>query len=370
MIPIMNILDKIALTKIKGIGPKLSRTLLTHCGSVDDIFNSSKKDLLSIPGIGPAVVQNILSKDYLREAEAELNFVQKHQIEAIWLEDSKYPRRLRHCEDAPILLYYKGRADLNPVRTVSIVGSRNATHYGRRICERLVEELSALDVQIISGLAYGIDILAHRNAIKQHIPTIGVLGHGLDRIYPSAHREVASKMLEHGGLLTEYPSGTNPDKQNFPMRNRIIAGLADVTIVVEAAMKGGALITAEIANSYHRDVCAFPGSIEQEYSAGCNYLIKTHRAHLIRHAEDLCYLMNWEPEPTRAEKQLPVIPKNLSRDEEKVYSFLSEQELEQATIDQIAYHCDWPQSKLAIILLEMEIAGHLLSLPGKVFKLI
>jgi DNA processing protein len=177
-------------------------------------------------------------------------------------------------------------------------------------------------------------------------------------------------MLNNGGLLTEFPSGTNPDRQNFPMRNRIIAGLADVTIVIEAAMKGGALITAEIANGYNRDVCAFPGSIEQEYSAGCNYLIKTNRAHLIRHAEDLCYLMNWDAISIKPEKQLVLLPKNRSRDEQKVYNFLSEQELEQATIDQIAYYCDWPQSKLAIILLEMELEGHLLSLPGKVFKLI
>lgn len=366
----MNILDKIALTKIKGIGPKLSRSLITHYGCVDDIFNSSKKDLLAVPGVGPSAVDSILSKSYLREAEAELEFVQKHQIEVVWIGDHSYPRRLKHCEDAPILLYYKGNADLNPVRTVSIVGSRNSTHYGQRICEKLVEQLAVLDVQIISGLAYGIDVLAHRNSIKQQIPTIGVLGHGLDRIYPAAHREVASKMLDNGGLLTEFPSGTNPDRQNFPMRNRIIAGLADVTIVVEAAMKGGALITAEIANGYNRDVCAFPGSIEQEYSAGCNYLIKTNRAHLIRNAEDLCYLMNWDSKPVSVEKQLSLIPKNLSRDEQKVHAFLAEQELEQATIDQIADYCDWPQSKLAIILLEMELEGHLLSLPGKVFKLI
>lgn len=366
----MNILDKIALTKIKGIGPKLSRILLTHCGSVEAVFNSSKKDLLSIPGIGPSAVESILSKTYLKEAEAEIEFIQRHQIEAIWIEDDNYPSRLRHCEDAPILLYYKGSTGLNPPRVVSIVGSRNSTRYGQRICEKLVEGLAALDIHVVSGLAYGIDVLAHQYAVRHQIPTIGVLGHGLDRIYPASHREIAAKMLENGGLLTEFPSGTNPDRQNFPMRNRIIAGLADVTIVVEAAMKGGALITAEIANSYNRDVCAFPGSIEQEYSAGCNYLIKTNRAHLIRNAEDLCYLMNWDVLPAKAEKQLVLLPKSLSRDEQKVYSFLSEQEIEQATIDQIAIYCDWPQSKLAIILLEMELEGHIISLPGKVFKLI
>lgn len=366
----MDILDKIALTKIKGIGPKLSRNLLNHCDSVDVIFNSSKKELLSIPGIGPSAVESILSKSYLKEAEAELEFIQKHHIEVLWIEDDKYPRRLHNCEDAPILLYYKGNADLNPFRTVSIVGTRNATPYGKRICEQLIDGLSALDVQVVSGLAYGIDVMAHRHSVKQQIPTIGVLGHGLDRIYPAVHREIASKMLAHGGLLTEFPSGTNPDRPNFPMRNRIIAGLSDVTIVVEAAMKGGALITAEIANSYNRDVCAFPGSIEQEYSAGCNYLIKTNRAHLIRNIDDLCYLMDWESIPSKTEKQLVIAPSDLSRDEQKVHKFLADQELEQSTIDQIANHCDWPQSKLAIILLEMEIKGLLLSLPGKIFKLI
>lgn len=365
----MNILEKIALTKIKGIGPKTSRLLLAYCGSIEEIFSSSKKKLLAIPGVGAGMADTILSKSYMKDAEEELAFIQKHQIELLWLEDPNYPKRLKHCEDAPLVLYFKGNCDLNPPRSISIVGTRNATAYGKRICEELIQELKPYGVQIISGLAYGIDIQAHRQALKQQIPTIGVLGHGLDRIYPATHREIASKMIETGGLLTEFPAGTNPDRQNFPMRNRIIAGISDVTIVVEAAFKGGALITAEIANTYNRDVCAFPGGIDQEYSAGCNYLIKTNRAHLIRNAEDLCYLMNWELKDTvSAPKQLPLIPQVFSKDETKVYHYLKEEE--QATIDEIALHCDWPQSKLAIILLEMEMKGHLLSLPGKVFKLI
>jgi len=365
----MNNIEKIALTKIKGIGPKLSRLLLAYCESAESVFSSSKKQLLSIPGIGPASVDSILSKTSLKEAEEELNFVEKHNIQVLWIEDDNYPQRLKHCEDAPILLYYKGEGSLNPQKAVSIVGTRNATSYGKRICEELVQDLKDLDVQVISGLAYGIDVHAHRLAVKNDLSTIGILGHGLDRIYPAAHRDIASRMIQHGGLLTEFPSGTNPDRQNFPMRNRIIAGLSDVTIVIEAAIKGGALITAEIANTYNRDVCAFPGRIDQEYSAGCNYLIKTNRAHLIRHADDLCYLMNWErTETVMQAKQLTILPSNLSKDEQKVYNFLKEHE--QATIDAIALHLDWPQSKLAIILLEMEINNHLLSLPGKVYKLI
>jgi len=365
----MNILEKIALTKIKGVGPKISRLLLAYCGSVDAIFSSNKKQLMAIPGIGSQTVDSILSKTCLKEAEQELDFIQRHKIEMLWLEDVAYPKRLKHCDDAPLLLYFKGEGDLNPRRTVSIVGSRNATTYGKRICEQLVEGLRPYNVQIISGLAYGVDIQSHREALKNNMSTIGVLGHGLDRIYPSSHRDIASKMLKEGGLMTEFPSGTTPERSNFPMRNRIIAGLSDVTIVVEAAFKGGALITAEIANTYNRDVCAFPGGIDQEYSAGCNYLIKTHRAHLIRHAEDVGYLMNWDTmDALPKERQLPLLPVDLSKDEVKVYNFLKEQE--QATIDEIALHCDWPQSKLAIILLEMEMKGHLLSLPGKIFRLL
>ena len=292
----MNILEKIALTKIKGIGPKMGRILLAYIGSVEEIFRSSKKQLLTIPNIGEYIVNNIVSKTYLKDAEQEYNFIQKHGIEIVWIEDKGYPLRLKNCDDAPILLYYKGSARLNFPRVISIVGARNATPYGTKICEDFIQHLKDYDVQIVSGLAYGIDSLAHKDALKYHIPTIGVLGHGLDRIYPSAHRELASRMLKNGGLLTEFPTGTNPESQNFPMRNRIIAGLADVTVVIEASQKSDALITAEIANTYNRDVCAFPGAIDQRYSAGCNYLIKTHRAHLIRHAADLAHLMNWNKE--------------------------------------------------------------------------
>lgn len=363
----MNILEKIALTKIKGIGPKMSRILLAYCGSVEAIFNNPKKQLLQIPGIGTTIVNAIHSKVYLTAAEEELKFIEKHNIDLLWIEDEKYPKRLKSCEDAPILLYYKGNANLNPKRTISIVGTRNASNYGKQICESFIHELKNLDVQIISGLAYGIDALSHKQSLKNNIDTIAVLGHGLDRIYPSSHRELASKILSQGGLLTEFASGTNPDRQNFPMRNRIIAGLSDVTIVVEAAQRGGALITAEIANSYNRDVCAFPGGIDQEYSAGCNYLIKTNRAHLIRNAEDLCYLMNWESNEQKAtNKQLKLIPGDLNKDENKVFQFI--QEKKQVSIDDISLFCDWPQSKLAIILLEMEMKGHIFSLPGKVYR--
>lgn len=366
----MNTLEKIALTKIKGIGPKNGRALLAYCGSVEAIFESSKKQLLHIPGIGHTIIEAIANnKSALKEAEKELEFIDRHHITALWIEDDAYPKRLKNCEDAPLLLYYKGSADLNPSRTISIVGTRTATPYGKKLCEELIHNLKGLSVQVISGLAYGIDVHAHRQSVKNEINTVAVLGHGLDRIYPAAHREIASKILMQGGILTEFTSGTNPDKQNFPMRNRIIAGLADVTVVIEAAHRGGALITAEIANSYNRDVCAFPGAVDQAYSAGCNYLIKTNRAHLIRNAEDLCYLMNWETSTYKSSsRQLKLIPEELTKDESKVYHYILDQV--QVSIDAISLYCDWPQSKLAIILLEMEMKNILLSLPGKIYRLI
>ncbi|WP_437920926.1 DNA-processing protein DprA [Sphingobacterium sp. LRF_L2] len=366
----MNKLQQIALTKIRGVGPKTARLLLDHCGSVDAIFAADKKELLHIPNIGQTTVASILSKNHIDEAEKELQFIEKHHIDVLWTDDPQYPKRLKQCEDAPLVLYYKGHAALNPKRCVSIVGTRNATSYGKRICEELVEGLQNLDVQIISGLAYGIDVNAHRLAVRHHIPTIGVLGHGLDRIYPAAHRELASRMLDEGGLLTEFPSGTNPDRSNFPARNRIIAGLADVTIVIEAAQKGGALITAEIANSYNRDVCAFPGAIDQEYSAGCNYLIKTNRAHLIRHVDDLRYLMDWNStlQSKKQDTQLSLLSMALSKDQQTVYNYLKDKD--HAPIDALVNDLDWPTSKLAMILLEMEMNNIILSLPGKCYKIL
>ncbi|MCL7989025.1 DNA-processing protein DprA [Sphingobacterium sp. lm-10] len=363
----MSLLHKIALGMIPGVGPRLAKNLLQHIGSVEEIFSASVQDLIGAIGIGSAIAKTIRAQGFMRQAEQECIFVERHHIQPLWIEDRNYPHRLQTCDDAPPLLYYKGSADLNNQYIVSIVGTRNATAYGKRLCEDLICELSDFNPLIVSGLAYGIDVIAHRAAMQNQLSTLGVVGHGLDRIYPSVHREVAAAMLDQGGLLTEFPSGTKPDRPHFPMRNRLIAGLADVTIVVEAGIKGGALITAEMANSYNRDVCAFPGSIHQTYSEGCNYLIKTNRAHLIRQADDLRYLMNWENVGKKnITPQLSILPPTLSKDEQKVFVYL--QQREQATVDDIAIHLDWPQSKLAIILLEMEMNDVLLSLPGKVYR--
>lgn len=362
----MSLLYQIALTKVNGVGPVVGRHLLSHFGDAGAVFSASKKDVIGIQGVSNRIISGLSSADVLKAAEKELQFVEKHGIQVLFWGNSDYPKRLAECADAPLLLYYRGNADLNAPRMVSIVGTRNATTYGKSICADFISELSPYNATVISGLAYGIDSHAHRNSLDHGIPTVGVLGHGLDRIYPAANREMAAKMLGCGGLLTEFPSGTKPDRQNFPMRNRIIAGMADVTVVVEAAAKGGALITAELANSYSRDVCAFPGSLHQEFSAGCNYLIKTHRAHLITGVKDLEYLMNWGCPPTSKQHKQLQLPVSLDAPQQRVYDLIHA--AEQLTIDQLARELEWPQSKLAVTLLELEMNGVIVALPGKVYR--
>ncbi len=364
----MRHLYQIALTKMKGIGPVLSRHLLEHCGSIEAIFQSSRADLLAIPQIGKQITQIIQDPQYLLAAERELKYIQDNQVNIYWFEDENYPYRLQQCHDAPLLLYAKGEAALNPKHVVSIVGTRNATPYGARICQELIASLCDLDIQIISGLAYGIDIMAHREALKNGISTIAVLAHGLDRIYPYGHYHIAEQMMHQGALLTEFPWGKAPERAHFPMRNRIIAGLADVVIVIEAAQNGGALITTELANSYQREVCAFPGAIDQTFSAGCNFLIKSHRAQLIRNGADLLHLMNWGSIQQQGAKQLQLLPPNLTSDQQKLYQTLSKDR--KTSIDELSRQTLWSQNKLAIILLELEILDLIYVYPGKTYKLI
>jgi DNA processing protein len=362
----MSLIYKIALTLINNVGDVIARNLLDHFGTPEAIFKAKKKALMEIPGIGLATANHILNSDALVRAAKQLKFIEKHQVKVLFFSDSDYPRRLRECADAPILLYYKGNADLNHHRIVSIVGTRRATDYGKQLCRQLAEVLSAYDVLIVSGLAYGIDVAAHKEALHFGIPTVGVLGHGLDRLYPSLHKSVAQKMVLNGGLLTEFSLDTVPDRENFPKRNRIIAGIADVTIVVEATTKGGALITAELANSYHRDVYTFPGRTTDEYSQGCNFLIKTNRAGLINHARDLVYYLGWEEVRTTAQNLQVKLPLGLNKEEIQVVELLK---IAPALIDEISNKINLPQSKLAIHLLNLEMQGILTTLPGKVYKL-
>jgi len=363
----MSTLHKIALTFIKSIGPVHAKNLLAYCGSAEAVFSASKVQLLQIPGIGEKTVDAILKTDALCRAEEELKFINKHGIEVLFFSDDNYPKRLKNCFDAPILLYFKGEADLNHPRIISIVGTRNATEYGKILCKQLCEVLAPYNVLIISGLAYGIDVTAHKECIAHDIPTVGVLGHGLDRLYPQIHRSVSQKMVLNGGLLSEFPTLTNPDRQNFPQRNRIIAGIADATIVVEASIKGGALITAEIANSYNKDVYAFPGRTNDAFSEGCNFLIKTNRAGLINNANDLIYYLGWDDRIKEKKKNAQTTLKlNLTTNEQKVVDCLQAGQL---PIDEICIQLNIQQSKLAIVILTLEMQGIIVSLPGKVYKL-
>ena len=360
---------EIGLTFLKNIGPSLAKVLMSYFGDAESIFKAPNAKLLKVPGIGEKTVAQLNFTEALKKAEEELKFIEKHGVDVVFYTDSNYPKRLKNCGDSPILLYTKGNADLNSQHIISIVGTRNATEYGKHLCKQLIEELQQYNVLVVSGLALGIDVAAHKESLKFNVPTVGVLAHGLDRIYPNQNRLIAEKMLENGGLLTEYPSGTVPDRENFPQRNRIVAGIADATIVVEASIKGGALITAEIANSYNRDVFAFPGRVGDDFSEGCNFLIRNNKAALLTCAADLAYSLGWETtdsvKPTIEQFVLPI---DLSTDERLIFDIL-QQHKNPIAIDDLTLKTNMTTSMLAMNLLNMEMQGYIKSLPGKTYSI-
>lgn len=358
---------KIGITLIPGIGDVLAKNLISYCGSIEGVFKEKKAKLQKIPGIGLVLADAIRNHNVLERAEQEIKFIEKYKIAPLFYLDDDYPQRLKHCHDSPVMLYYKGKADLNSKRIVSVVGTRNATLYGKKICQDLINGLADHDVLIASGLAYGVDICAHKAALTNDLPTIGVLAHGLDKIYPAAHRSTAEKMLVKGGLLTEFLSQTQPDRENFPKRNRIVAGMADATIVIESKDEGGSLITADIANSYNRDVFAFPGKVDDEYSVGCNRLIKNNKAALIESATDVLRLMGWEKQKQKKKTvQQKSLFLNLSPEEEMVVGILREKPV---GIDELCYAAKLNMSKVSMLLLNLELTGVVRSLPGKVYSL-
>ncbi len=359
---------RIALTMVEGVGDVLARQLISYCGDVEAIFKEKKRSLEKIPEIGPKTAASIISFKNFKRAQEELLFVKKHGIKMHFYLDDDYPSRLKNCADAPVLLFYKGTAPLNHNRMVAVVGTRKATDYGKEFTNKLVEELGLMKAIVVSGLAYGIDIAAHKASLNKNIETIGVMAHGLDRIYPQVHNQVARKMVEHGGLITEHISGADPDKENFPKRNRIIAGLCDAVVVVEAAKKGGALITADIANSYNRDVFALPGRISDTYSEGCNMLIKSNRAALIQSAADIRYIMGWDDDKKNNASVQKKLFVELSQDEKVIVDLITSQK--NPNIDVIVYQSGMQPSKVASLLLNLEFAGIIKCLPGKVFQLV
>lgn len=361
---------QIALTFIPKVGSKLGKTVVAHCGGAEGVFKESKKNLLKIDGVGEVIASSIIhqNQSYLKRAEQEIAFMEKQHIQTAFFLDDHYPERLKHCNDAPLLLYYKGNSPLQHQKVVAIVGTRNATVYGQQFCEDLLTDLSVYkDLLVVSGLAYGIDSYAHQASVNHHIPNIAVLGHGLDRIYPSTHYPLAENVQKNGCLLTEFPSGTIPDRENFPRRNRIIAGMSDAIIVVESAKKGGSIITAEIGNSYNRDVFAVPGRLKDRYSEGCNHLIKTNRAALIQSAKDLEYIMGWEQHPKKQGKQRKIFV-DLTPEEEQIVNILEKEQ--QLAVDELILHTGLRASSLASALLNLEFEGIIRCLPGKVYMLL
>jgi DNA processing protein len=365
----MSLLHQVALTFVKEIGHVRAKTLLAHLGGAEEVFKIGAAKVKRIPGIGEKLIGRLDFDVALKRAEEELKFVDKNGIDVIFYTDARYPRRLKNCIDSPVLLYSKGNANLNTYRSVSIVGTRNATDYGRHLCKQLVEELAEYNALVISGLAHGIDVAAHKECLKYNVATVGVLGHGLDRFYPHQNKTTADKMIENGGILSEYPSGTKPDRQNFPERNRIVAGMADATVVVEAGLKGGALITAEIANSYNRDVFAFPGRLGDEYSEGCNFLIRNNKAALLTCVADLAYSLGWEKNTdVKGGHEQMVLPIDLSAEERAVFEIIQQHKAPLA-IDDLSFKANMPMSQLAMTLLDMELQGFIRSLPGKLYQI-
>lgn len=367
--PTSKSLYRIALTQIKGVGVMHARNLMQVMGDEEAIFKEEVRKLEAIPRISRRLIGEIRNPGVLKRAEKELEFITDNKLRLIFFTDEHYPQRLTQCIDAPLLLYAKGNADFNHQKTISVIGTRNATRYGEDFCKELIEELSRRtpDIQIISGLAYGIDICAHRSALKHNLSTVAVLAHGLDRIYPQIHRQTAVDMLQNGALLTEFPSGTNPDKHNFVKRNRIVAGMADAVVVIESGKKGGSLTTADIANSYYREVFALPGRIHDKMSIGCNNLVSENKANLFQSIDSFISHMGWEPDEKQSIPIQQELFPELSEDESVLFEKLNEKGA--MHVNTLAIELNIPISELFMTLLELEVRNIVTSLPGGMYQL-
>jgi len=366
-------LYQLALMFTPNIGSVSTKFLISYCGSAENVFKTTKSKLLKIPNIGNSAATSIINKEGLPLAEIELQILEKENGDIIFYTDENYPERLKSINDAPALLFTKGKTNLNSAKVISIVGTRNSTDYGKDFTETLIKDISKYnDVIIISGLAFGIDIIAHKAALKYNIPTVGVMGSGLDQIYPSAHKSTAQQIInENGALLTEYKWKTKIDPNYFPARNRIVAGMCDAVIIVEAAIKGGALITAEIGNSYNKDVFAVPGNIGNKYSEGCNHLIKSHKANLLTGIEDLEYIMNWQNDADVKKKSInkEINFDHLILDEKEKRILLLLQSKKILILDDLSWQTQIPVNVIASLLLNLELQGLVKALPGKKFTL-
>lgn len=356
------------LQHVPNIGDVSAKKLISHCGSAMAIFGDRQRNLLKIDGIGTHTLKHLFDTEHLEAAEAEYAYMLKNDITCTYFLDGAYPNYLKHCIDGPILLFQKGNIDLLQRKIISIVGTRNITSYGMAFCEQFIADVAPLDPIIVSGFAYGVDICVQREAIKQGLQTIGCLAHGLNQIYPKVHGKYQADVLKNGGFYTEFWSTSSPERENFLKRNRIIAGMSEATIVVESAERGGSLVTADIANSYNRDVFAVPGRTTDKYSIGCNNLIKQQKAHVLTSAADLIYLLDWEIE----QKHDKIIQKQLFVDlddtEQEIYTYL--QNNGKQLLDSVALECKIPIFRASSTLLNMEMKGVIRPLPGKLFEAI
>lgn len=359
----------VALNLIQGIGGHITRQLVSYCGSASDVFNTTKGKLLKVPGIGNKLADSIISHKVFEQAEAVILQAQRDNVEILTVFDKHYPDRLKSLDDAPPLLYYKGNVGLNHERVLAIVGTRQATKYSHDLLQEFLSDLIPYDVQVVSGLALGVDIIAHRQSLKNGIPTIGVMANGLDIVYPADHKKTAHEMTTAGGLLTENAFGSKPDAPKFPARNRIIAGMSDAIIVVEAAAKGGAQITAQIANSYNKDVFAFPGPVNAPYSIGTNQLIKSHQANLITSVKDLEYILGWTTNPNEdAKAEKPKINlAELDLDPTELKTLTALEEVDKIVLDELSRKTGLAVNQLSTTLLMLEFKGLVKPLPGQLF---
>lgn len=358
----------LALLKVEGVGDIVAKKLINHCGSAENVFSSKPHSLKLIDGVGDILIKNLKDKSVFKIAEQELKFIEDEKINPLYYQNSDYPNKLKHCADGPVLLFANGNINLENKKLISIVGTRNVTSQGIEFCERLVEDLALFNPVIVSGFAYGVDIIAHKAAIANNLQTIPVLAHGLNQIYPRSHKKYVEKINNNGGFLTEFWSNSNPEKENFVKRNRIVAGISEATIVIESAERGGSLITAIMANDYNRDVFAVPGRISDKYSQGCNTLIKTQRANLLASAADIVYILNWELQSKKinpVQKQLFV---TLDNEEQKIYDYLLPKGKQ--LLDTIAIECNFPIFRVSSLLLNMEMKGVIRPLQGKFFEVI
>lgn len=364
-----DLLYRIALTSVPNIGAVHAKILLDKYGDAQTILKASKKDLEKCEGIGTVRAKSIKEFCDFKKAEEEVQFIEKYRIEPLFISDKNYPQRLLNCYDPPVLLYYRGTADLNSAKVLAIVGTRTNTEYGKQVTEQLIKDLSTFnDLLIVSGLAFGIDAIAHKSAMKNNLATVGVVGHGLDTIYPAAHKTLAKEMLtSSGGILTEFRSNTKPDKHNFPIRNRLVAGMSDATVIVETGIKGGSLITAEMAFNYNRDLFAVPGRTIDSKSSGCNQLIVYNKAILLTDAQQLTETVGWQPKKVKPKQQKELFI-SLTDEERILVDILKERE--SVHIDEIFLKSGLSSSAVASTMLSLEFENVIASLPGKMYKLV